>query len=197
MKILFFDIETTGFNRTYDSIIEIAGIVYDQSTNKQVAKFHEYIKPKKPIPPHITEITGITNAQVANCRSEKEVLLDFIEFIYKEQPNKYLGHNIDAFDYLWMRDKSLSHGSDFPVKETIDTLKLARKLQVATSMFTATGRPSYRQESIAAAMGIKYDAHSAIADVEALIEIYLNMTEGMEVVTADEERANKRKALGF
>lgn len=197
MKILVLDIETTGFSRAYDEIIELAGLIYDQSERKVIAKFHEYIKPKKAIPPHITEITGITNAQVANCRPEKEVVLDFIEFIYKNQPQKYMGHNIDAFDYLWLRDKSLSHGSEFPTKETIDTLKLARSLKVPTSIKTAKGNPSYTQESIAGAYGIKYDAHSAIGDTTALIEIYELMTEGMEVTTADEARAKKREALGF
>lgn len=44
-----------------------------------VGQFHELIRPGKPIPMKIVELTGITNAQVADCRSEREVLRDFGE----------------------------------------------------------------------------------------------------------------------
>jgi DNA polymerase III alpha subunit (gram-positive type) len=100
MKLLFLDIETTGFSRQFDYIIELAGIVYDTVSKKEIAQFHEYIKPKKSIPIQVTEITRITNQQVANCRSESEVLTDFISFIEHHKPDHYVGHNIDAFDIL-------------------------------------------------------------------------------------------------
>jgi len=98
MRLLFFDIETTGFSRKFDYIIELAGIIYDTDTKKEVARFHEYIKPKKSIPIQITEITGITNQQVANCRSESEVITDFVKFIEDNDVENYVGHNIDSFD---------------------------------------------------------------------------------------------------
>jgi DNA polymerase III alpha subunit (gram-positive type) len=98
MKLLFLDIETTGFSRRYDYIIEIAAIYYDTEEQKEIARFHEYIKPKKLIPANVEEITRITNAQVKNCREEVQVLEDFIKFIDKHNPESYVGHNIDAFD---------------------------------------------------------------------------------------------------
>ena len=48
-----------------------------------------------------------------------------------------------------------------------------RKLKPAVTMLTAKGRPSYKQISLADFYGIKYQAHSAISDVKALIKIYL------------------------
>jgi DNA polymerase III epsilon subunit-like protein len=53
--------------------------MYDEETQTMGKTFHEYIRPGKRIPPKVTEITGITEAQVKNARTEKEVLADFYE----------------------------------------------------------------------------------------------------------------------
>lgn len=186
MKLLFFDIETTGFSRKLDYIIELAGVIYNTETKEEESIFHRYVKPNKRIPLHITEITGITNQMVQNEKSEKSVVSDFIDFINEHNPDQYVGHNLDVFDYLWLKEKSLFYGFSFPEKPTIDTLKIARKNKVKTTMLTEKGNPSYKQEGIAAAYGIKYDAHSAIADVKALIQIF-------EIIGSQE--ANEKKTM--
>lgn len=200
MKLLFFDLETTGFRRQFDSIIEIAAILVDTETGEQGPIFHEYIKPKKKIPVHITEITGITNEQVKNCRRESEVMTSFVEYINKCNPEALVGHNIDSFDVPWIREKAEFYFLVLKKIPTIDTLKLARKVKAPFAFTTKTGRPSYRQESIAKAMGIEYDAHSAIADVMALITIYGKLTarEKDEKGLIKKEKINKsRRKLGF
>lgn len=197
MKLLFFDIETTGFSRQYDYIIELAGIIYNTDTKETEAVFHEYIKPKKRVPIHITEITGITNVMVANKREEKEVLKDFLIFIEEHKPEYYVGHNLDAFDLLWIKEKTQFFELVFPEKPTIDTLKVARKKKVRTSKVTPKGNPSYTQESIAAAYGISYDAHSAIADVKALIEIFERMEAHDEAESKQISIDKRRVKLGF
>lgn len=197
MKLLFFDIETTGFSRQYDFIIELAGIVYDTETKEKLAVFHEYIKPGKKIPIHITQITGITNEMVADKDNEKNVMSRFIDFIREQGPDQFVGHNIDAFDNLWMKDKSIFYELSFPERPTIDTLKIARKKKVKTSKFTAKGNPSYTQESIAEAYGVVYEAHSAINDVEALIEIF-EIIAGDDVEEPKAMPADRRRIkLGF
>lgn len=197
MRLLFFDIETTGFSRKYDYIIELAGVVYNTETKEEEAVFHEYVKPKKRIPIHITEITGITNQMVADKRAEIDVLRDFIKFIEKHQPEYYVGHNLDAFDLLWVKEKSLFFELPFLEIPTIDTLKVARKKKVPTSKVTAKGNPSYTQESIAGAYGIVYDAHSAIADVRALIEIFERMNAADSAPNEKAVMDRRRIKLGF
>jgi len=73
--------------------------------------------------------------------------------------------------------------------DTIDTLTIARREKLPTAFTTDTGKPSYKQESIAAAFGINYQAHSAIEDVKALIKIYTRIEEEM--------KKQKRKEAGF
>lgn len=197
MRLLFLDIETTGFSSQYDCIIEIAGIIYNTETKEEESMFHSYIKPRKRIPIHISQITGITDQTVINSRGEKEVLQDFFEFIREENPDKYVGHNLDAFDMRWLKDKANTYELNILEKETIDTLKVARKKKVPTSMKTARGNPSYSQESIAGAYGIVYDAHSAKADVEALIKIFNKMDAAKETENKKTIIDRKRIKLGF
>lgn len=44
-------------------------------------QFDEWAKPSQPLPPEAERILGVTNEQLAHCRSADEVLEDFLEFI--------------------------------------------------------------------------------------------------------------------
>jgi len=108
-KIVFADLETTGFSREWDYIIEVAAIVYDEETQKVGATFNEYIRPGKRIPPKVTEITGISEKMVRNARTEKEVLADFYEWLYMQKPAKIVGHNFKSFDWTFLTKKAEKH----------------------------------------------------------------------------------------
>ena len=110
---LFLDIETTGFSRQWDNIIELAAILYDDETNKVVDTFHEYIRPQRSIPQKITELTGITNAQVRNCRTEKEVLMDFSEWATISRAKSIISHNGKTFDLQFIREKCNKYDINF------------------------------------------------------------------------------------
>lgn len=192
MKLMFLDIETTGFDRRWDYIIELAAVIYDNASKEEIDEFHEYIKPGKVIPPKIVELTGITNRQVNDCRTEREVIRDFIEFIAIHKPDAIVAHNGEQFDVPFIKNKAEFYFLPLKDLPVIDTLKLARNLKPSVTDFTAQGRPSYKQTSLAKFYGITYQAHSAIFDVRALIQIY----EKMKVVQQDSIES-KRKKLGF
>jgi DNA polymerase III epsilon subunit-like protein len=79
---IVFDIETTGFSRIRHSIIEIACILLDPFGVKLPdSSFSSLIKPPKPIPPHITDITGITNELVRQEKPFDIVAKDFLRFL--------------------------------------------------------------------------------------------------------------------
>lgn len=192
MKLMFLDIETTGFDRRWDFIIELAAVIYDEDTKKTVTEFHEYVKPGKTIPDKIVELTGITNRQVNNCRDEREVLRDFIEFVSIHKPDAIVAHNGGQFDVPFIKSKADYYFLPMKDLSVIDTLKMARDLKPAVTDLTAQGRPSYKQTSLAKFYGINYQAHSAIYDVKALILIYEKMKEVQR-----ESVQSKRKKLGF
>lgn len=172
-KTLFLDIETTGFSRQWEYIIELAAIVWDEQAGRTIDKFHEYIRPGKSIPLKVTELTGITNEQVRNCRNEFEVLADFCEFVAISGITKIVGHNCKAFDLSFIREKCAKYklGWNEDGIEIVDTLAMARNLNKAGKISTE----NCQQPTLAAYFNIQYDAHSAINDVEALIKLYQKM----------------------
>ena len=72
------DIETTGFSRTDDRIIEIAANKY--SNGKLVEQYHSYVNPGISIPIPVIQLTGITNADVKNAPTIKQVKREVIAF---------------------------------------------------------------------------------------------------------------------
>lgn len=177
MNILFYDLETTGFDRRWCSIIEIAAILYNMDEHKILDTFHEYIRPIKPIPAQITELTGITNEMVANCRTEPEVVKSFFAFAIGTNWDAICGHNCKAFDNQFMRTKgevyNLPWEEVIAGKQIIDTYQLAKQYKKDGKI---VGTSNLRQPTLAEYYGIDYEAHSAIEDVGALIKIYEAMT---------------------
>ena len=76
------DIETTGLDPKKDAIIEIGAMQFD--VKRILGKWTKLINPGRPIPPEITQLTGITNEMVRNSPPIKEVLPEFIEFAGEE-----------------------------------------------------------------------------------------------------------------
>lgn len=60
-----FDLETTGLDPKTDTIIEIAMVRFDESGILE--EFSSLVNPGMPIPEEVTNITGITHADVANA----------------------------------------------------------------------------------------------------------------------------------
>lgn len=171
---LVLDLETTGFSREWDYILEVAGVLVDNETGEVLDKFHEYIKPPKRIPAKISELTGITDQKVKHCRTEREVVCDFAEWVYIARPDIIMGHNCKAFDLSFLRTKAERYGTIWYDKcAIVDTLQMARDLAKKGKILTI----NQRQETLAEYFGIKYNAHSAIDDVMALIEIHKRLVE--------------------
>ena len=66
---LFVDVETTGLDHGRDEVIELAMIPFTYGIDGRIFEvgeaFHGYRQPTIPIPPKITELTGIDDAMVA------------------------------------------------------------------------------------------------------------------------------------
>lgn len=66
------DVETTGSDPRSDRIIEIACVVVRSGEISQ--RIHTLINPHRFIPPFITQLTGISNADVASAPEEWDVM---------------------------------------------------------------------------------------------------------------------------
>lgn len=116
-----FDLETSGLNCETDEIIEIGALKVKEG--KVAERFNQFIRPKVPVTPQITAITGITNEMLEKAQPVEKVIPEFILFCRDEI---MLGHNV-MFDYKFTKVYAKRYGLPFE-KKGIDTLKIARKV---------------------------------------------------------------------
>lgn len=120
-KYTVFDLETTGFSRFNDAIIEIGAVRYENG--EKVGEFSEFVHPGRLIPRHITELTSITDAMVQGADSIEKVLPRFLEFA---KDSIWVGHNAD-FDVSFIRENA--HRLNLTCEPVyMDTLGLSRCL---------------------------------------------------------------------
>nr|WP_310787665.1 PolC-type DNA polymerase III [Fusobacterium nucleatum] len=121
-EFVVFDIETTGLNSHTNEIIEIGAVKI--KAERIVDRYSQLINPGRPIPYHITEITSITDEQVANEPKIDEVIGKFVDFIGDAV---LVAHNA-PFDMGFIkRDIKKYLNIDYQCS-VIDTLQMARDL---------------------------------------------------------------------
>lgn len=174
------DLETTGINTRLAEIIEISAIKY--VNNKEVAVFDELVKPKKPIPEKITELTGITDLHVYNADDISIVLKKFIDFI---GDSILVGHNIGSFDLTLIYDYAKRLFGIDVSNDYIDTKNIAQKLykEVLSNFKLAT---------IALYFGIDTSgAHRALEDCRITSECYMRMFNQTAAFASTEKELTK------
>lgn len=162
--IVVFDIETTGLSISHDEIIEIAACKIRDK--KVIAEYETLVNPERPIFPHITKLTGITNEDVKDAPSVETAVTEFLKFI---DGAILVGHNIASFDIRFIEAQSQTIMDN----EIIDTLRLS---------FTAMPfLISHKLTDLTDYYGIEYNnAHRAMADVRANIDVFYSLVQQCE-----------------
>lgn len=115
------DIETTGFHKAEDGIIEIAAVRF--RNGMELESFSSLVKSESMLPLDIQELTGISPDMLTDAPAIGDVLAAFMDFIGRDP---LVGHNIKFFDIPFLRQKGLPLG--FKIEnDLIDTLPLAKK----------------------------------------------------------------------
>ncbi len=154
------DIETTGLDADRDAIIEI-GIVIFRGPDV-LEEWQSIIDPERPIPPKITELTGISDAMVRQGAMRLGEALRKADKMVGTLP--VVGHNVQ-FDLGFMRRHRL-----FSTNTAIDTFELAGIL------VPHAGR--YSLGALAKELDIALPAtHRALDDARVAHQLYLRCFE--------------------
>jgi len=106
--IAFIDIETTGINVSSDRIVEISVLKIDPNGIEDWISTK--INPETPIPPRSTAIHGITDADVAEAPTFKEIARNLTAFL---EGTDLAGYNAIKFDIPLLAEEFLRVNIDF------------------------------------------------------------------------------------
>jgi DNA polymerase-3 subunit epsilon len=156
--LVFFDLETTGINITYDRIVEISMLkVLVDGT--EVSKTYR-INPERPIPKETSEIHGIYDEDVADCPTFKELARKLAAFL---EGCDLAGFNSNKFDIPLLAEEFLRADIDFEMRKRkfIDVQTIFHKMEKRT---LEAAYKFYCQKDLK-------NAHSAEADTMATYEV--------------------------
>ena len=158
--ICFVDTETTGLKPEKDRICEIAILVYDLLNWKESIRYHRIINPEVSIPPKLTAIHKIGNADVIGCPTFRDVASLLAKLFGKV--SYFVAHNAE-FDASFILNSFIRCGvplQKFPI--VVDTLTVRS--------VTPDGKAPTLGE-MAWSLDVDYDtaqAHGALYDTEVL-----------------------------
>ena len=164
-NFLSLDLETTGLDFRADSIIEIGMVRMTQGNVEET--YEQLVNPGFPIPPTISQITGIETADVINQPLIEHILPEILTFI----GNQWIVAHNASFDMDFLDNAIRKTGVKSPRQKenrVIDTLALSRLL--------LPWLPNHRLSTIAEALGIHPSAeHRAFSDAETAALIFLEL----------------------
>lgn len=156
--LVFFDLETTGINIVKDRIVEIS-FVKVHPNGKEESKTRR-INPGMPIPPESTAIHGITDEDVKDCPTFKEVAKSLAAQI---EGCDLAGFNSNRFDIPMLAEEFLRAGVDLDLnkRKFVDVQTIFHKMEQRT---LSAAYKFYCDKTLE-------NAHTAEADTYATYEI--------------------------
>jgi len=161
--LVVFDLETTGLDLAKARIIQISYIkVYPDGSEERENKL---INPEEPIPPFITQLTGVTDEDVKDKPTFKELAAQLAE---KFTGCDFAGFNSNGYDIPLLAEEFLRAGINFDFSKCrmIDAMNIFRKMErrnLASAYKFYCGRK----------MEEDFEAHRADQDTEATYRVLM------------------------
>ncbi len=156
--LLFFDIESTGLSVATDRIVEISVLKIMPNGEKEIKT--RRINPTIPISPEAQKIHGISNDDVKDCPTFKEIAKSLANWM---AGCDFAGYNAIKFDIPLLSEEFLRAGVnfDFRKRKIVDVQNIFHKLEQRT---LSAAYKFYCNKDLE-------NAHSAEADTIATFEI--------------------------
>ncbi len=156
--LVVLDLETTGTWVEKDRIVEIAMVKLLPDGKRQ--KFESRVNPGMPIPPRVSEITGIHDEDVKEAPRFKEIAAKALEFLGEAD---LAGFNVERFDLVILEREFFAAGIKFEWR--------SRAIYDAQRIYHR-----YEKRDLKAAYQFYcskdlINGHTAMGDTEATLEI--------------------------
>jgi DNA polymerase III epsilon subunit family exonuclease len=167
--LVVFDLETTGLSPENDEIIQIAALRIVGGRLRSADSFSSYVRPARPVSPFITNLTGITQRDVAAAPRIAEVLPGFSAFCGDALLAAHNGH---TFDVPFLRRACRGRSAGLRQVPYIDSMHLSWQVW-------GRGRGlSHGLDSVIARLGVATAGvrrHDARGDVDLLARCVLDL----------------------
>lgn len=110
--MVVFDLETTGMNIQRDRIVEISLLKIFPEDKEEIRTYR--INPGVPIPPEVTEIHGISDADVKDKPGFKEIANELNNYL---KDCDFGGFNSNKFDFPMLVEEFYRAGIEFEVEK--------------------------------------------------------------------------------
>ncbi len=156
--IVFIDLETTGINVSTDRIVEISALKINPNGTEQWMT--SLVNPEMPIPPRVSEIHGITDSDVVNAPTFREIAKNLATFL---EGCDLAGFNAIKFDMPLLAEEFLRTNVDFNFRKRkyVDVQVIFHKKEQRT---LEAAYKFYCKKELK-------DAHSASADTQATYDV--------------------------
>lgn len=159
--LVVFDLETTGLDIVTDRIIQLSFILVHPDGKEE--RKNLFINPGKPIPPEVVKLTGISNEDVKDAPTFKQIAAELAE---KFKGCDFAGFNSNHFDVPLLAEEFLRAGVDFDFSRCrlIDAQAIFHKMErrnLAAAYRFYCGRK----------MEEDFEAHRADEDTEATYRV--------------------------
>lgn len=185
MAFIFFDVETTGADRSFDQILQFAAVLTDDDLNVvDTFEIRSRLLPHIVPSPGAMLVTGVRVEQLFDpaLPSHFEMCRRIHEVMSSWSPATVVGYNSISFDEEMLRRAFYSSLLPIYLTNTGGNSRLdILPLMIATHSFAPDGlhwpvnekgRVSFKLDRLAPANGFDHsDAHDALADVHATIHL--------------------------
>lgn len=156
--IVVFDLETTGVNVGHDRIVELSYIKVWPNGEEESKSLR--INPEMHIPEESTKIHGITDDDVKDCPTFKEVAPELAKTF---EGCDFAGYNSNHFDIPVLVEEMLRAQVDFDIRKSrlVDVQNIFHKMEQRTLI---AAYKFYCQKDLV-------NAHSSMADTQATYEV--------------------------
>ncbi len=156
--LVFFDIESTGLNVATDRIVEICAVKVMPNGDQEIKT--RRINPTIPISPEAQAVHGISNEDVKDCPTFREIAKSLAKWM---EGCDFAGYNSIKFDIPLLAEEFLRAGIDFDFRKRnlVDVQNIFHKMEQRT---LSAAYKFYCQKNLE-------NAHSAEADTLATYEI--------------------------